>query len=271
MAGVSFRSDKWMSDMFQTRLVREDDALLCFETLAFLIRRFGPPTRPLVPSPLHKSPGLESLRHDETDARRVFDWAQDSYATICDAMGIPAGEHRLLASVDPIPPQAGLLLFDPAECEARGQFVARIVLELCNRRLAGFDPGFAPSEFQAAVILLSTAAYFRQGFVLTHIPEAVAHVLSGTHAPQRFVENTLTFAACAALGVLRQTPEQIVATYGVILPKSVRKKVRAACRQANGFEPEMKLLRVIGEPRGVIPRGRVRDTLVAQPQRTSWT
>ena len=257
--------------MFQTRLVREDDALLCFETLAYLTRRFGPPVRPAVPSPLHKSRGLESLHYDDTDPRTVFDWAQDSYASVCDAMGLEAADHQLVASVEPVAPVSGRLTFDPNTCAERGRFVSRLVLELGQRRLDGFDPGFTPSPFQTAVILLSAAAYHRQGFVLTHTPDAVTDAIAGTRAPRRFVENALVFAACTVLTTLRQTPEQIVATYGTILPFTVRKKVRIACRQAEAFGPEIKLLRIMGEPRAAMARGRIRSDLAAQPQRISWT
>ena len=261
--------------MFQTRLIREDDALLCFATLSFLTRKYGAAARPIVPSPLHKSRGLETLFHAEDDPRKVYDWAQDAYATVTDAMQVAPEAHRLVASVEAVPARPGLLTYDPRRAGERGQFTARLILELCERKLEGFDPGFVPSPFQAGVILLSAAAYFRQGFVLTHLPEAVADVLSGTGASQRFIVNTLVFAQCAALTVLRQTPEQIVATYGPVIDAGVRKKVRHACRQIAPFEPEVKLLRVMGEPQSrthrPLARGSIRAGIGTQPQRISWT
>ncbi len=257
--------------MFQPRIVRSDDALLVFETLAFLIRQYGSPARPIVPSPLHKSQGIETLVHDASDGREVFDWAQDNYATVNDAMGLNPAEFRFIASLEPVPEAADLVTYDPRLCGEKGRFVADLVLDLCDKKLATFDPEFEPSPFQAAVILLSAAAYFRQGFVLTHLPEATRHALDHANTPQRFVENILTFAACVALCVNRQSPEQIVATYGTILPKHIRKKVPATCRQIESFEAEIKLLRLMSEQKQPRPRGRIRTELTAQPQRISWT
>ena len=257
--------------MFQTRLVREDDALLCFETLAFLTRRYGPPSRPPVPSPLHKSRGIETLVHDAGDQRQVFDWAQDSYATLMDAMELDASEFRLVASVEGVVPTTGLLTFDPRRCDERGHFAANLIFDACEHKLDGFDPGFEPSAFQQAVIQLTAAAYFRQGIALTAMIEAATDALSGYGVPQRFVENTLVFASCLVLSVCRQSPEQIVATYGPILSKTVRKKIRPACRQIEGYAPELKLIQVMGRNQATPPRGIVRPQLGLQPQRISWT
>jgi hypothetical protein len=268
--------------MFQPRIVRNDDALLVFETLAFLIRHYGPPARPAVPSPLHKRPGIETLVYDDLDQREVFDWAQDSYATVCDVMHINPDEFRFIASVEdegaphfPSTHLPNLLSYDPRHCSQRGYFVAHLVLEICDRKLSAFNPGFEPSDFQAAIILLSAAAYFRQGFVLTHCLAATAQALGTVKRPHRFLENTLCFAACTALAINRQSPEQIVATYGAILPKAVRKKVPITYRQIESFETELKLLRIMSEGQPARQRGRIRPELQSafrpQPQRISWT
>ena len=256
--------------LFSQRLVREDDALLCLETLAFLIRRHGPPSRPPVPSPLHKSHGLDMLFYDEDDERSVYDWAQDSYATVADCMQIDPDHFRLVSSVEPVAPTPGLLTFDPRRVGEKGHYVSNLTLDICASRMDGFDPGFVVNGFQPALVVLAAAAYHRAGLALTNVLPAVTEALAEHGVPQRFVENTLVFSACAVLSVLRQSPEQMVATYGPAITTQVRKKIRPACRQVESYGPELKLLQVMGERPKSVPRGCIRADLGVQPQRISW-
>ena len=259
--------------IFQGRLVREDDALLVFETLAYLTRRYGSASRPPVPSPLHKSRGLDMLFHADDDARTVYDWAQDSFATVADCMQIDPDQYRLVSSADTVPvhPMPGLLWFNPRRAGEKGHYVANLTLDICRDRVDGFDPGFELTAFQKATILLTTAAFHRAGLALTNVLPATTEALAEYGVPQRFVENTLVFAACAVLSVLRQSPEQVVATYGPAITQTVRKKIRPACRQVTGLEPELKLLRVMGEPPRAANSNSLQRALHAQPQRISWT
>ena len=257
--------------LFDSRLVRHDDALLVFETFAHLIRRHGAPARPPVPSPLHKVQGLDDLSFDPRGRRTAFDFGQDSFAAVLQAMRLEPDGRTLHASDHD---QPGFLTFDPHRVEEQGYIVARLVLGLAAQELVTFQPEFEPTPFQRAIILLTGAAYFRTGLVLPRILPAVVAELSQFGVPARFVENTLLFAASLGLSVARQTPEQIVATYGPLLSRSARKKIRPACRQIEELEPELKLLRILAKPKHDAshywgPRGGVRAA-VAQPQRTSW-
>lgn len=263
--------------MFQQRLIRDDDALIMFEALAFLIRQSGLPARPQVPSPLHKSQGLDSIVYDERDKRSVQDWAQDSFATILDGMAIDPTDLRLIASTRPLSDDRSTLTFDPDRAQEPGQFISRLALQLIEQRMVRFNPGVPLTAIQRALIRLTGCAYYRQGFALTQCLPALTEELSAWKVPQRLVENALVFSSCLTLIVRRQTPEQIVATYGSIMSKSVRRKIRPACRQIDNFKPEVKLLQVIAEEKRAHTQSDestmpiFTETLGDQPQRISWT
>ncbi len=270
-----FPKNRHKPPLFDSRLVRHDDALLIFETFAYLTRRHGQPGRPPVPSPLHKTRGLDDLRFDANGQRTLFDFAQDGFASVLQTMRLdPAGRALHAADHD----QPGFLTYDPKRIEDDGYLVARLIIGVAAQELALFRPAFEPSTYQRAIVLLAGAAFFRTGLVLPRLLPAVVTELSQFGVPARFVENTLLFSASLGLRVARQTPEQIVATYGPVLSRTARKKIRPACRQIDGLEPELKLLRVLGQPkpqrqtlRG--PRGDIRAVTPGaspQPQRTSW-
>lgn len=263
--------------MFQQRLIRDDDALIMFEALAFLIRQSGLPARPQVPSPLHKSQGLDSIVYDERDTRSVQDWAQDSFAAILDGMAIDPTDLRLIASSRPLSDDRSTLTFDPDRAQEPGQFISRLALQLIEQRMVRFNPGVPLTAIQRALIRLTGCAYYRQGFALTQCLPALTEELSAWKVPQRLVENALVFSSCLTLIVRRQTPEQIVATYGSIMSKSVRRKIRPACRQIDNFKPEVKLLQVIAEEKRAHTQSDestmpiFTENLGDQPQRISWT
>lgn len=263
--------------MFQQRLIRDDDALIMFEALAYLIRQSGLPARPQVPSPLHKSQGLDSIVYDERDTRSVQDWAQDSFATILDGMAIDPTDLRLIASTRPLSDDRSTLTFDPDRAQEPGQFISRLALQLIEQRMVRFNPGVPLTAIQRALIRLTGCAYYRQGFALTQCLPALTEELSAWKVPPRLVENALVFSSCLTLIVRRQTPEQIVATYGSIMSKSVRRKIRPACRQIDNFKPEVKLLQVIAEEKRAHTQSDestmpiFTETLGDQPQRISWT
>ena len=257
--------------LFDSRLVREHDALLITETFAWLIRQYGPPARPPVPSPLHRVAGLEDIQFDPSDRRTAFDFAQDSFASVLQVMRMEPDGRALHACAHD---QPGFLTYDPARLEEPGYLVARLVIGLAADALSLFRPDVEPGPFGRATILLAGAAFFRAGLSLPRLLPATTGELSQFGVPARFVENTLLFASCLALSVARQTPEQIVATYGPILSKTARRKIRPACRQIDEYDTEVKLLRVLGQPEAPAaafwgPRGLPR-VAGAQPQRTSW-
>ncbi len=265
--------------MLNTRLVREQDAHLHFEVMAYLISQFGAPPRPPVPSPLHKSPGLESLVWGEIDTRSIFDWADDNLGAIkslChmnnyNAALLPAGEgldtdqmaasQRLDAlSAGRIPyrqPPTTPILYDPRDCAEPGHFAVTTILQLAKLRIGDFNPETLLSSLMQKMVVLTAAVYNRQGFVLANLPGHVSNFLTTADdmraVPHRVVLNTLCFSTCLALRVRRQSAEQIIATYGTRMPKSFRKKVRQACRQIDSEGEALAVLQMLAEPNKTRP------------------
>lgn len=260
--------------MLNTRLVREQDAHLHFEVMAYLVNEFGAPPRPPVPSPLHKTPGLETLAWAQLDTRSIFDWAEDHFGAIkslChmdhyDAALLPAGEgldadqmaasHRLDALASGRVPystsNSSPVLYDPRDCSEPGHFAATTILQLAEQRIAGYEPEIVLSSLMQKMVVLTGAVYNRQGFVLANLPGHVSNFLTSdddTRAvPHRVVLNTLCFSTCLALKIRRQSAEQIIATYGTRMTKSFRRKIRQACRQIDSEPEALAVLQMLSEP-----------------------
>jgi len=261
--------------MFIGRLMRDEDAYLQFEVMSWLINRYGPAKSPKVPSPIHKTEQLSDLCWREDDSRTVFDWAQDNFGRIKSECGMDDwsvqiapgpdepynSEHMLFAQswnmdskelyyVDAY--GRPVIHYDPRHCEDPGYFAARVIIKLAEIKLMNFAPEQGISPLQSGILTLTAACYMRQGFNLAALPNAVAYYLTRegdtSKVPRRIIDNTLAFSTSLMLLSRRLTPEQIVATYGCIMPKSFRKKIRPACKQIESYKSEIKVMRLLTNP-----------------------
>lgn len=261
--------------MFKSRIIRIQDAELHFELMAYLIRTFGPPPRPPVPSPLHKSPGLETLAWTQLDKRSVGDWTEDHFVTIKALCHMDKFDISLIPSTDDLDleicavterlnalaaggmpyrqPGVSQVFYDPRDSSEPGHFVATTLLQLAELRVSNFRSGTALPGLMRRMMTLTAAAYNRQGFVLANLPDQVSSYLTPSQdlraMPHRIVINNLCFATCLALRVRQQSEEQIIATYGVRMGKAFRKKVRLACRQIDSFAEELAILQLLAAPK----------------------
>ena len=257
------------------RLMRDEDAYLQFEIMSWLINRYGPPKAPKVPSPIHKIEQLYELCWRQDDVRTVFDWAQDSFGHIKSECGMddwsiqiaPKPDEQFDSrhmqfsqswNTDSKEPYyvdgygRPVIHYDPRHCEDPGYFAARVIIKLAEIKLMNFVPEKGVSPLQSGILTLTAACYMRQGFNLAALPQAVAHYLTRegdtAKVPQRIIDNTLVFSNCLAMLSLKLMPEQIVATYGTIMPKIHRKKIRPACKQIESYGPEMQVMRLLANP-----------------------
>jgi len=261
--------------MFTSRLMRDEDAYLQFEVMAWLINSFGPPKAPSVPSPIHRTEQLSDLYWDEAnDSRPVHDWAEDTFAHIkteCDMdnwsvqiapYDIPPEERTPFSQSWNMADKETyyvdgygrpVIHYDPNNCLKPGYFASLIILKMAELRLMSFIPEFGVSPLMSGILTLTTACYMRQGFALANLPEVVSEYL--THetdtkaVPQRIIENTLAFSSCLVLLSRKQTPEQIVAGYGTIMSKGFRKKIRPACKQISNYDSEIKVMQMLTNPK----------------------
>lgn len=254
--------------MLNSRLIRRQDAELHLQAMAYLIRTFGPPAKPPVPSPLHKTKGLENLAWSELDTRTVYNWAEDIFATLksfslmenCPAKLVAAGdglsEAQITANIrldaftsgrNPyLRPSDSKIFYDPRDCSEPGHFVATTSLQLAELRISGFARGASSSSVEKQLATLTAAAYNRHGLILSHLPNHISAYLTSDQdlraVPHKVGINNLCFATCLVLRVRELTPEQIIATYGVRMTKPFRKKIRQACRQIDSHTEELAIL-----------------------------
>jgi len=262
--------------MFVGRLMRDEDAYLQFEVMSWLIRRYGPPKNPKVPSPIHKIEKLSEISWHEDESRTVFDWAQDKFGQIKSECGMEDWsvqiaphpdepfENRHMQFVqswnmDSKEPYyvdgygRPVIHYDPRHCENPGYFTARVIIKLAEIKLMNFIPEQGISPLQSGILTLTAASYMRQGFTLAALPEAVGYYL--THesdtapVPRRIIDNTLAFSTCLMLLSRNMAPEQIVATYGMLMHKSLRKKIRPVCKQIERYQTEIKVMRLLTSPK----------------------
>ena len=250
--------------MFNTRLVREEDALLYSETLTELIQKYGPVRRPKVPSPLHKSDRLYRQAWSDTDTRSVTDWANDNFITILSECGMedwrlsiyPLTDEDTLEAL-----QSGFLdnqgrtiiFYDPNRCHEIGYFTAHIILKLAELRLSQIQTQYVQTSLVKRIAILSAACYNRQGFNLMNLTPYISEYMTANQdekpIPVRLIENTLCFTTVMALRIGRQSNEQIIATYGQLIPKSCRKKISQAYKQSQDHHNDIKLMQIMNEPK----------------------
>jgi len=247
--------------MFNTRLVREEDAHLYIETLTQLIQKFGPVKRPKVPSLLHKSDRLYHLAWTDIATRSVPTWAQDNFIAIkseCDMEDWPIEIHPFSSQndsnttiQDSFLDNRGhsVIFYDPDRCHEAGYFAGHMILKLAELRLSHVQSEYAQSPFMKRMAILSAACYNRQGFNLLNLTPYVSHYLTNTldlkPIPLRLIENTLCFTSSLALKVRRQSSEQIIGTYGQLMPKACRKKILHAYKQIEAYDSDIKLMQIM--------------------------
>ncbi|MGB6231344.1 MAG: hypothetical protein WBF53_14600 [Litorimonas sp.] len=253
--------------MLPTRLIRQGDAVTVLETFAFLIRARGLPQRPTVPSPLRTAFGLEALVFDPSRQSDVFVWAEDARDAVIQSTGF-ADQRPGLASSRVRGAALADFTFDPDRAGEPGHFLSRMMLEMADQALEEFDPGWL-DDYHSVAVKLAACAYFRQAFALSRCLPALCAELAGYGVAQRFVENVLAFSGTLALHLRRQAPEQVVATYGSVMTRPMRRKIRPAFAQFESFQSEIKL---IGMLAGSEPRPeRHAGGEALQPQRISCT
>jgi hypothetical protein len=262
-------------DLFKKNLIRDEDAIELFETMAWLIQRYGAPRAPKVPSPLHRSPCLTDIFLDESDQRPVFDWSQDIFAHIKMECGMDGwsieieqavadnthlqhmlfAKHWNMAAREPYRVDnfgRPVIIFEPEECGVPGAFATRVISKLSEIQLMNYAPEYGVSPIMGAMMLLCSAAYMGQGFTLLAMSEALRHALTPNSddapLPERIIHNGLIFSTCLGLLALNRTEEQIVATYGKLTSPQLRKKVHLACRQIEKFDTELEALKLVVNP-----------------------
>ena len=143
------------------------------------------------------------------------------------------------------------IFYDPRDCTEPGHFATTAILQLAELRLTEFNSKIVHSNLMQRMATLTAAVYNRQGFVLTNLPQNVSAYLTSADdlraVPLRVIINSVCFATCLALRVRRQSTEQIIGTYGTYMTKSVRRKIRQACRQIDMDVEALAVLQMLSD------------------------
>jgi len=85
------------------------------------------------------------------------------------------------------------------------------------------------------------------------LPEAISYYLTSkdyaASVPRRVIDNTLVFSTSLINLSLNLSSEQMVTTYGSLMHKGFRKKIRAACKQIKSYKPEIETMRLLANPK----------------------
>jgi len=245
-----------------------------------LIKSYGPPKAPKVPSPLRPAPQLSDVFKSDFNSQPISDWAEGVFTQLkCDLgmenwpIGLQSGPGAPTSpkNIAPTTPAQYSLIqpyfesrtpgttmeFDPERCHVPGYFAAASILTLSELKWRASGAAELTRPAQEAVMTLTSAAYSGQGFHLLPLKRRVRNQLASkkSNSPlnKAKVQNTLLFTACLGLRALNRSPEQIIAAYGCLVSPKVRQKIRLTCEQIDSFEAELDLLQKLSTPRQSSP------------------
>ena len=273
--------------------------MACFNVMAWLIKSYGPPKAPKVPSPLHRTPLLSDIFLHPSDPRAPGQWAESVFTDIKHQCAM---ESWAVQIADPNDPNTVLkdmssrkhqdnpaaepyqvdrygrpvILFEKESCHVPGDFAARIILKLSDLKLMTYAPPnstetssseASPSDAsQALLSTLVSAAHSGQGFHLLPLKRTIRQRYLGTNNPvswsSKHIQRRLIFGACLGLRALNRSPEQIIAAYGCLTRPGQRHQIASACHQIDTYQADLNILQLMcASPRRRV--GLVKQTKVA--------
>jgi hypothetical protein len=259
--------------MFTSGLIRKKDAKLHYELMAHLIRQFGAPPLPALPSPMDSAGMAVQPYPPQLNPHLISNWADNQFEALKRASNMSeydiefvpasgsfctknvAAARRLeVLAAGRMPYRAtkpAVIFYDQESCAVPEQFTARIALKLAQLRLETFQTGSPLSGLQRALMTLNAAGYNRQGFVLIPLVKPVSAYLAAANnnrpISERLVLNMLCFSACLTLRIRRYSHAQIVSAYGAYMRKSIQRKFRDASQQIDTNPDVLKTLQSLSE------------------------
>ena len=263
--------------LFRTQTFRDDICLEAMEMLAWQIRAFGAPHLPRVPTVLSRWTALSSMRRELDDMRDAGAWAQDTFARVLQearmedwnvecvpadtaaSVGVAATTMATRWGSGAMGAIHGnlrgnpVVLYRGSDVEEAGRFPLVALLQLATLRMASCERPDSYSPERHAWWVASTAVFGGAGPDLLNL-EGMMEQLAQEHGMVRRTEaKDLTTAAeimtVMAMRVRRLTPEQMIASYGQVMGKGFRKRVRAICDGIDRHTAELKLLQSLSDGR----------------------
>jgi len=238
--------------MLNKHLLDDNSVLFNFEFMAWLIRGFGAPHAPPVPSPLHRTECLSERAWSDNDQRSVYIWAEDELAHIkskCHMENWNIITQSLQDHPLPYEGTTAILAFNPDRCHERGYFTAcalnRLSEILIHSRLD--TDNLAADVSQQLKIL--TICYLGQGFTLTSLtPKYLKDFVTKPQfakALSKKVVNRALFGTALVLACRRFSAESLSTTYGSVLSKPEYKKLWGGFKQLDDYDTEVQTLKML--------------------------
>ena len=253
------------------RSLPEARKLWHMETLAWAIREFGAPHLPRVPSVLRRFEALHTTVRHTDDERLPADWASDLLGRVqadCrmeswilhsrqknDTVDAEYREVPLSSRFHPAAPDRirvnilgePVVLADPATYGTQGATALSYILQLATLRLASSEAPETYSHDLHAQTLLAASVYNSAGLELIAMGDLFINYVVERGWLRRadasgFIAE-LEFATVLGMRVRGLTPEQIIASYGPVLSKGLRKRIWALSADVDRLAPEFKLLK----------------------------
>ena len=240
------------------------------EHMAWLINAHGPIHLPRVPSVLQRFESLSQTAYRSDDARTQEDWAEDLFGRVvtdCHMQDwdlkcreLPDDPDKGIAGVSVArtwhPKAPGLyyvdvlgnpvVVSDPDNASCEGGMALSYILQLATLRLISSNAPEHYDPYQHAMAVMGVAVYNGQGLeCLAMASRLTQHLLSSGRVKQSEINafiGELEFATVLAMKARGLAPEQVVASYGPILERSLRKRIWSIYQELEAFAPEVKLL-----------------------------
>lgn len=253
---------------------------LCLEAMEMLagqIHAHGAPHLPRVPTVLSRWTPLSDSRRSPDDSRTVAAWADDTFARVLQSCRmddwtislVPAGgmaERGVRAT--PLrshwrreAPEVvhhdlrgePVVLYRDEDMHRMGVFALKCLLQLATLRMASAAAPGGYSPARHAWHVASTAVFGGGGLDMLNMEDELLSI-SAAHGVVRTADARELVRAVEVMTVLamrarRLTPEQIVASYGQVLGKGFRRRVRAISEGIDRHGSELKLLQRLADGR----------------------
>ena len=238
--------------MLNKYLLDDDSVLFNFEFMAWLIRGFGTPHAPIVPSPLHRTPCLTERAWTDTDQRPVYLWAEDELVHIKSKCHMDSWNVMTRPMADrPLPYEglAAIVAYDPARCAEPGYFTACVLNRLSEVLIDSRLDTENLAEDVCQQLKILTVCYLGQGFTMTALtPDFLVDFI--THkkfakALSNKVINRALFGTALVLTCRRVPASSLASTYGSTLSKKAYKKLWSAFKQLEEYKTETDTLKML--------------------------
>lgn len=243
------------------------------ETLAWAIREFGAPHLPRVPSVLQRFEPLHTTLRDPEDGRLPGDWASDLLGRVqsdCrmenwilhfrQKSGDADVDYREVALMSRFHLAAPgrihvnilgepVVLADPSTYGVAGRTALDYIVQLATLRMASSEAPDAYRHELHAHAIMAMCVFNAAGLELIAMEnQLIAYLveagwLKRSDASEFIAE--LEFATVLGMRVRGLAPEQIIASYGPILSKGLRKRVWSLCGEIDKLAPEFKTLKLL--------------------------